>query len=138
MISLGAIAENRKFKVSMLFLALLLALLMAVYFIFSHSDQELGINGRLVEYYTVNEYVAPLAAVVDSDGETHIIAIMADIVTENGIQNDVLRSKLLDRSLTGCYVRVINGEKGKTILLGDKKVLVYQAYQIEIITDADN
>lgn len=124
-------------KTIMLCLMSLLVLLLIVLFIVSRINQNSGINGKLVAYYTVDEYVAPLAEVVDSRGDTYIIAIMADAVTVNGVQNDELLSKLLDCSLVGYNIRIINGEAGKTILLGNNKVQVYQAYQIEVITNAD-
>ncbi len=91
------------------------------------------ISGRLIEYHTVEEYVAPIATVVDGDGRVFYVAMLCDTVT--GLEPYDAGKALREGKLLNVDIRVRRGEAGKKVRLNGETVTVYQAYWIDILDD---
>ncbi len=100
------------------------------------TSKRAEVKGVLKAYYTVDEYTAPLAVIVDRSGNNYVIAIMCNVVTKNGVFDNELLKNMLNGTLYNVEIVVTYGEKGKSVIIDGQKTEVYQAYQINVIGDS--
>ncbi|MGN0398235.1 MAG: hypothetical protein ACI4EL_09545 [Candidatus Fimimorpha sp.] len=109
--------------------AIILAFILSLTRCSSDSSQ---IRGKLIEYHTVEEYVAPIATVVDDNDHTYFVAIMCKSVTNHGVYDEELLNAIMNKTLLDVNIHVTDGSKGKNVKLNGETITVYQAYQIDI------
>lgn len=111
------------------------SLLLLMLMLIGCTSNRAEVKGVLTAYYTVDEYTAPLAVIVDRSGNNHVIAIMCNVVTRNGAFDSELLKNMLNGTLYNVEIVVTYGEKGKSVIIDGQKTEVYQAYQINVIQD---